>query len=784
MDKITINKSLRSIWRNKKSYFSGIFVLIVGLGMFIGFYSGYLLYMESVRQYHIETNFADVFASVRTMPHGSVERLTRIDGVDEANGILKSTANARLDGFDELIGVLLVGVDENRPMTINQYTVSGEPIRADNDILLSSAFYDAHNLDIGDTIRLLINGRYENFTIRGTVLHPEYLFAPSVSGGIAEDSLNTVGFVHLSVVENSAGMHGAVNNVRITLDESVSFEDVEPYLTAAMERYGIINLVSRENHFTYQIIIMQSSTLSMMGTFFPVLLLSIAIGMLYITLRRIITMERTEIGTLKAIGFSGRYIISGYLIQGALAAVISFVFSIAFAWVTGGAFYGLVADALDLAWLPFTLNTSVIILGFFIAMGASLFGVIIGANSSLKVQPAESMREAPPSSKSVGSKFNGFFSRMILDTGGILAIRSMQRNKKRVIITVISIATIFVSMNTFFTMGALISDMTDDLFLNVQTSDGTILLNSHEPRDILLRNIGQMQGVLEVEAILTVPVELENNDVTRTVVIHGLDANATLFNIFHNNGTQLRTDSGGLILSSFFANELGLSVGQSVSVSHPSLQHNAYVEITQLVEAIAGMGAYMEISELSMLFGNETVANMIAINVEEGYLPIIFDQLADAGNISGLNDNERALAHARMNADTQNGLFSIINFISIILCFAVVYNISSISLGEKQREYATLRVLGFQAPAVTEINTFEYVIMLIAGSIVGTAYSYWFIPTMGPLFSFEQSILAPRLTFASTMLTFAWVVPAVAVSCFLTGRQIKKFNLVDVLKER
>jgi len=784
MNKIVINKSLRSIWRNKKSYFSGIFVLIVGLGMFIGFYSGYLLFMESVRQYHIETNYADVFVSVRTMPHGSVDRLTRIDGVAEANGVLKHVANARLDGVEDLIGVRLVGVDENHPMTINQFAYTGEPISSGSDILLSSAFYDIHGLNIGDTIRLLINGRYEDFTIRGTVLSPEYLFTPAVSGGISDDSLNTVGFVHSSVVETSANMQGAVNNIRLTLDESVTFRDVEPYLTAAMERYGIINMVSRRNHFSYMVIMQQGFTFSTMGTFFPILLLSIGIGMLYITLRRIITMERTEIGTLKAIGYSSRYIISGYLIQGVLAAIISFVFSIGFGWVAGGAFYELIAEALDLAWLPFTLNSAVIIVGFFIALATSLLGVIIGANSSLNVQPAEAMREAPPSAGSVGSKFNGFFSRMILDTGGILAIRSMQRNKKRVLITIISIATIFVSMNTFFTMGNLISDMIDDMYFKVRISDGTIILNNYEPRDILLRDIGQMQGVLEVEAVLTMPVELENNDVTRTVVIHGLDANATLFNIFDNNGSQLRTDSGGLILSRFFADELGLSIGQSVSVSHPSLQHNVYVEITQLVEAATGTGAYMEISELSMLFGNEVVSNMVMINVEEGYLPIIFDQLADSGNISGLNDNERAHAFARIDADVNSAIFNIINFVSIILCFAVVYNISNIALGEKQREYATLRVLGFQSPAVTEINTFEYVLMLIAGSIVGTGVSFLFIPTMGPMFSFQSSILDPRLTFASTMLTFAWVVPAVAVSCFLTGRQIRKFNLVDVLKER
>ena len=784
MDKIIINKSMRSIWRNKKSYFSGIFVLIIGLGMFIGMFSGYLAYMESVRLYHIETNFADVFASVRAMPGGSVDRLTRIDGVAQSQGVLKHATNARLDGVDDLIGVLLVGVDENKPMTINQFRYTGESLSASNDILLSSAFYDTHNLNIGDTIRILINGRYENFTIRGTVLSPEYLFVPTIVGGFADASLNTVGFVLTSVVETSAGMPGAVNNIRLTLDKSVAFEDVEPYLYSAMERYGVIDLVSRENHFSYTAIIQQGTTFTMMAIVFPVMFLSIAIGMLYVTLKRLITMERTEIGTLKAIGFSGRYIMNGYLLQGALAAIISFVLSIVFAWIVGSTFYNLIAEFWDLAWLPFSLNTAVVISGFFMSLLVSLFGVIMGARSSLGVQPAEAMREAPPSSGSSGSKFTGLFSRLLLDTGGKLAIRSMQRNMRRVIITVISIASVFALMNTFFTLGQFLSDITDDLFYKVQTSDGTIVLNRHEPSNALIRDIGQMHGVLEVETVLSIPVELENNGFTRSLVITGLDSAANLFNIFDNNGSRLRTDSGGLILSRFSANELGLTVGQSVSVDHPNFHTKAYVEVTQLIESSTSMGAYMEISELSMLFGSETVANMVMINVEEGYLPVIWEQLADAGNISALNDNERAHAHARENADINNAIFNIINLVSIIICFAIVYNISNIALGEKQREYATLRVLGFQAPAVTEINTFEYVLMLIVGSIMGIGISYLIIPQVGAMFSFEESIISVGLTPLPTLLTFIGVTLAVAVSCFLTGRQIRKFDLVEVLKER
>ena len=382
MNKIVVKKSLRSIWRNKKAYFSGSLVLAIGLGMFIGMLSGYQAYMESVRLYYIDTNFADVFASVWAMPNTSVDSLTRIDGVAQAQGFLTHITNARLDSEDDLINVILIGVDKNQPMLINQFRYIGEPLSMSNDILVSGDFYDVHNLNIGDTIRILVNGQYEVFTIRGTVFNPEYPLVPAIDGGIADASLNTVGFVQSSAVETCASMFGAVNSVRLVLDESTTFVDIEPDLNIAIEKYGIIDLVSRENHYSYEDIITQSNTFIIMATLFPVIFLGIAICMLYITLRRLVTTERTEIGTLKAMGFSNSHILNGYLLQGVLAANISYVFSVAFAWFVGVLFYNVIANGWDLPFQPFVLNTAFVVSGFFIALFASLFGVIIGARSS------------------------------------------------------------------------------------------------------------------------------------------------------------------------------------------------------------------------------------------------------------------------------------------------------------------------------------------------------------------------------------------------------------------
>jgi len=784
MDKIIIKNSLRSVWRNKKSYFSGIFVLAIGLGVFAGMVSTLFLFNESSRRYHIDTNFADAFATVLAMPKDSVNRLTRIDGIEAAQGTLKNWTNARMDGVDEIIHVLLMGLDESRPTEINQFAYDGEPIRSDNDIWLGSTFYNIHGLEIGSTIRLQIGGRYESFTVRGTFTSPEYLLVPMAGGAIQDDRVNTLGVVRTGVVEAAAGSHGMVNHISFLLEEGTTFEDVEPYLEDALERYGALNIIGRENHFSYMLITQQGVSIASIATIFPLMFLSIAAGMLYVTLKRLITMARTEIGTLKAIGFTNGYIFSGYLIQGILAAVIGFVMAMGVGWLIGSGFYGLIVDVFEADWMPFTIIREIAIASFLISLFVSLFGVIMGAKSAMKIRPAEAMRDAPPAGKNIRIKFSGFIPRLILDTGGKLAIRSMLRNKRRVIITVMSIALTFSLMGVTFTMGDFIVELNDSLYTEMQVSDGAIVINGYEPRSILYQEIGNVNGVLEMEAILTVPVVLENGNAKRSLVVYGLDSNASLFNIFDNVGNRIRTDSGGLILSKFFTDELGLELGQTVMVRNPNLHTHVYMEVTQIIEASICMGAYAEISELSRLFGNETVANMVMINTECGYLPVVFDELKDALNVSALNDHARSLEVMRENSAMNAGIFNIMNIVSAIICFAIVYNISSIALGEKQREYATLRVLGFQSKAVSEINTFEYVLMLLAGSVIGTGLAYMVVPSMIKMFEFENSIFVANLTLRATISSFVACGLAVAVSCFLISRQIKKFDLVDVLKER
>lgn len=784
MNKHLVIKSLRTIWRNRRAYLSGIFVLAIGLSVFIGMLSTMMLFNKTVESYFKQTHLADVFAEVVSIPKDAVNNLVKIDGIAQSQGVLEHSVSGRVQGFDDVVSVRLIGTDERNERRINTYEYTGEPIGTNNDIWLGKTFYDTHNLSIGDTISLLIDGQYVLFNICGTVASPEYMVAGLEGGAIVDVSMATIGFVHESIVESSAGMSGMVNNISITLDTSYTFNNVQPFLEEALEKYGLIRLISRDNHQSFSVVVSELDAILTIVIIIPPLFLGIACAILYVMLNRSIEMERTEIGTLKALGFSNRFILNGYLLQGAVVAFVGFVLAQALGRIIGSTYYNLIMGYYAIEPKPFALEMQMNLFGLLIALSVSLFTIMIGTKAALKIQPAEAMRAASPISTGSKIQLDNLFIRLFFDTGGKYAIRSILRNRKRIVTTILSVGTAFALVNILFTLHQNIITLNDSRYTQTEVSDVTVILSDFKSADVILRDIERINGVVEAEAVLSVPVVIDHNGNTRSLVIYGLDKNASLLNIFDIKGNRYRPTIGGLILHRFYAEDLGIAEGEKVALQNTNFYKDAVVEVSLIIEERFGMGAYMEIGELSKLFGSETVSNMLLIDIEEEFFPMVREKILAAGNVDAFNDNLQGLAYNREMAQSTIVILNIMTFISVVICFAVVYNTAMISLGEKQREYATLRLLGFQVSDVSAINNFEYALILFAGSIIGTVISYYATPPISASFNYELAIANTDITLLSTLLAFVCCSLAVMVSCTLIKKHIKKFMLADVLKER
>ena len=764
-NKVIILKSLRAIMRNKASYISSIFVLGVGVSVLIGLLSVASVFRESFDMYFEESNFGDIFVRVVDMPRSSIYRLAGIEGVLEAQGTWEYHVTAE----SGTINVHLVGIKYDRFISTIDYI--GYSLETYNHIWLERSFLEARNLFIYDTIDLLVSGQYETFYIRGHALGPEHF--PNT---LIDSFLNTYGFI-ISRSET-------VNNISILLEETYSFDSVREVLEIELEPYGIISIIAREHNPHYIGIQSAYSVIYIMPFSVAPIFLVIAVSMIYVALKRLIEMERTEIGTLKAMGFNKANILGGYLLQGFFVALFAFFLALIIGFSIGNLYWGLFIDYYEIELVSFQLDIGVVILGFLISLVAGLLAVIMGAQSAMSIEPAEAMRAVAPASNATGPKLNGFFSKVFLDISGKLSIRSMLRNYKRTIITILGIGTVFSFINVLFAVRNVLPDFFYSSFEEIEVSDATIFLNSVVPKDEATRAISQLNGVILAEPMLVMPVVLHNQGVERPFNITGVYENSILFNIIDNQFNNIILVDYGLVLSNVLVDELGLAVGDIVTITSPHLINNAYVEISQVIETGMGRGAYMSINALSYLFGNENIANVFLINTEADMLSTITAELIERREISSVIDNSVSLELIVSETALNVNIFNIIILVGIAICFSVVYNISIIALGENQREYATLRILGFETTEVSEINTFEYIVLTICSIPLAVISSYFIAPIIGRMFSPTNGILLAEITLFSTLQAFVLSLFAVLFSCFVVQLKIKNFNLVDVLKER
>lgn len=777
-------RSIRSILRNIEMYLSGVLVLTIGLSVFIGLLSTAILFNETIDRYQSQTNFADVFATVVAMPQARVADLTRIPGVSQAQGTLEYTVNARMQEIDDWVNIRLVGVSSSHGRDINIYNFYGEPLEADNHIWLGKAFYELHNLSIGDSIRLLIDMQYQTFYVRGYVTSPEFIIVLPEGGALTDDVTNTIGFVNVSVVENASGLPGMVTEISMILEEGYAFYCVRPLLDERIRLYGLISLFDRSNHNVQLILDSNSDTTAMMATIIPILFISIAVSILYVTLKRLVEMERTEIGTLKAIGFSNGLVLSGYILQGAVVAIIGTAAAMPIGWIIGSIYYNMLIGFLTMDSLPFSIDIYVCLYAFLIAMGTCIFSAVMGARKDIALRPVEAMRSSLQiPKKQINFSFNGFFSRIFLDTGGRLGIRSMIRSPKRTATTILSIAFAFAFISLLISLSGYFSELTYRRFTIIETGDASVSLNDFVPRNIATNEINSINGVLNADAILAIPATLRHMGAEKALTIYGLDEDVYLFNIIDIDGYHHQVPSDGLMLARFFADTLGVSVGEQVTMQSLFLREDVLLEVSSIIDESMGIGAYMEISTLSSLFGSEIVSNLLLVNVETDMLYQVRDELIMAGNVSSFNLNAHALEMEMENAQATLDILNILAIVSVIICFAIIYNTANVALGEKKREYATLRILGLNINDVSEINSFEYIVMLIVGSVIGTVISYFSAPVFASLFNQELMIFNLSITIQSIVLSFIFCALAVFTSCIMIKRKIKYFELIDVLKE-
>jgi putative ABC transport system permease protein len=284
----------------------------------------------------------------------------------------------------------------------------------------------------------------------------------------------------------------------------------------------------------------------------------------------------------------------------------------------------------------------------------------------------------------------------------------------------------------------------------------------------------------------SVPVRLRAGHRSRTLAITGLPAVPTLNRVVDRDGDAKPLPSEGLLLSKVLAGILAVTPGESVAVEAlEGARPRRDVAVAGLVDDAMGLQAYMEIGALNRFMKEGPVVSAAAVTVDPSAMDRFYAAVKTTPMIGAVSLRRVILGNFR---DTMARNMNLQIFLNVafagIIAFGVVYNAARVAVSERERDLASLRVLGFTRAEISLILLGELAVVTVAalplGAVIGLALGH-LIMTI-----FNNEVY--RLAFTVSPATVAWscliVVAAAGASGLAVRRRLDRLDLVGVLKTR
>jgi putative ABC transport system permease protein len=761
--------------------------LVMACGLAMLTMSRSLIYsLESTRAEYYEANrFADVFAHLKRAPNSVADQARQLPGVAGVQAGLAVSVTLDLTGIDEpASGQVRSLPDYGEPELNRLFLRAGAWLQPGSrgEVLVGEAFAKANSLKPGDHIAMLLNGRRQEFRIAGIVLSPEFIFESRPSAALPDNRTYGIFWMPYEEVAKAFDLYGAFNALALRLTPGASERAVIAQVDRLLETYGGRGAYGRKDHPSHIRVSDEIRVLETLSIGFPLVFLSVAAFMTNAVLSRLLNLQREQIAILKAFGFANRVIVLHYL-------------KFAFAIVAGGLVFGGLGGVLlgnklvgmyemwfRFPELHFRFDAAALVWASLVGVFAAMLGVFNAVRRAAKLPPAEAMRPEPPANYRPSFIERTGIGHFLSHTFRI-AIRNIERRPMQALFTVAGLALatgILIVPNTFRDSVKQILGFQWDVLERQDVAVGLI-----EPDSAKVTHLfEQLPGVVGVEPFRAAPVRLRFGHRSRQLAIRGMQAGAIQTRIIDKAMNEIALPANGVVVSAKLAEVLGARVGDVLTVE--TLEGKRLVRnipLVGLAEDLAGITAYMDRPALNRFLEEGDVVTGANLSIDNARRKEFLHELKGIPRVSWLAIKESLRENFRKTTGASINLIqSIYLTFATVVAFGVVYNNARISLAERSRELATLRVVGFSQREVGGVLVTELIILaLIAmpiGLLLGTGFATGIISMVN-----TETVRLP-LVLTTRNYAFATLVVTVAstLSAVLVLRRLNKLDLVSALK--
>ena len=784
-------KLLRDLGRLKGQVFTIALVVGAGIASLVGLRSTFGSLAESRDAYYERYRFAQVFARAERVPDWLAGHIESVPGVarvytrvvedvrlqpENAGGFVEQWSSGRLvslpdDGFPPLNGLHL------RSGRLPQ------PSRTDEVVLLE-AFADAFAVRPGHRVRAVINGKLRDLRVVGTALSPEYVYA--LRPGALSDEFGRFGILWMSRTALAAAFdqQGSFNDVSLALQPGASEAAVKHQLDQLLQPYGGLGAVGRDQQTSNNILDSELEQLDQMATMIPAIFLLVAAFLVNVVLSRLVGLQRPEIAALKALGYTNREI-AGHFFG---LVVVTVTLGIALG-TAGGASFGrwmtdLYASFFRFPVLRYHIGRDVMAVAALVSAAAAALGAWMAVRGAVRLPPAEAMRPPAPASYRLRGIERGRLARW-LGPAPMMVLREALRRPLRTLASALGIgAAVGVMILGRFNFDSL-DHLLSVLVLEQQREHLSVSFLRPVPASAVAE-VELMPGVLAVEASLTVPVRIFHGGRHRDVPLLGLPPGGELRRIVDRDGRTVSLPAQGLLLTRKLSELLGVAPGGTVEIAEQEGARRRWsLPVAALADEALGLQAYLPLPELIHLRREEPRVNQLLLRIDPRARQQLVSRLQRSPRVFSVDDIRAGIAAMRAQSGKYMSVITVV--ISILggcIAVGVVYNNARVTLSQRERDLASLRVLGFTRAEVSSVLLGELGLQVLLGVPLGVLLGHaWALAIAAGI---DPERLRLPVVIGPTTLAFAigLAVASAALSALWVRRRLDRLDLIAVLKTR
>ncbi|WP_246594580.1 ABC transporter permease [Mameliella sediminis] len=371
---------------------AGVAVILMSVGMSRAL-------NETRSAYYDSNRFAHVFASARRAPDSLALRLRDIEGVAQVETQVRSYAILDIPGRSKpATGLLISRPESGEPLLNVPLLRSGRWPEGPGEVAVNEPFAKANGFALGDVISVNLNGRKRAVTIIGTALSPEFIYTIGPGALMPQNETFGILWLEAEVMDAGFGMAGAFNTVALTVLPRTPLEPVKDAVKALLDPFGATTPVGRDAQQSNAFLDAEIQSLEVLAWVLPPVFLGITIFLVNMVMGRIVQLERSEIGLMKAVGYTNWEIGLHYLMLAALIAVLGIVVGWGVGTWLAQAMSRLYAKYFDFPFLVFGVPLRVYGISAILGLFATSAGALTSAMRAARLAPAVAMAPpAPPS---------------------------------------------------------------------------------------------------------------------------------------------------------------------------------------------------------------------------------------------------------------------------------------------------------------------------------------------------------------------------------------------------